>query len=362
ASAEFWLNAYRGLLPRVQNGEIRLIFVPLVGQGDIPGGRLAARAAICAGDQGRFWQYADRAFAQIIAAGADAFTGDFLDRAARDTGLDLRGYQECTTLSDGPDAILRDAELAVSRDSFFSRTPFVKLNESPTLTDLESLNFAIDVQLTEANEDVIAAQSTPTPDPEATEEAEPLVVDAVTGQQIAPPITLTLPDGWQTGLDVLVLQDIDAIRNIPFAVYTGAVSGGTGTIVLLWGFPNLLPASAVTLSGEIRPEMLDLYLDGTRLLRVAVVEQGCNIGTDIRRSYSIGGLEAIGTGFAAVDCPQLTDTRGWFAGLRQYELNFVFYAFVEPIAAFDAAQADLQAILDTAQFALPPTPAPTPAP
>ena len=35
ASAEFWLNAYRGLLPRVQNGEIRLIFVPLVGQGII---------------------------------------------------------------------------------------------------------------------------------------------------------------------------------------------------------------------------------------------------------------------------------------------------------------------------------------
>lgn len=362
ASAEFWVASYRELLPRVQTGEIRLIFVPIVTNGPIPGGRLAARAAMCAGEQGRFWPFADRAFDQVIAAGAEAFTGDFLSRAARDSGLDLARYQNCTTLTEGPDGILRDAETVAARDPFYSRVPYVKLNESPSLTDIDSLNFAIDVQLEQANTALAASLTTPTPNPEATPEATPLVLEPVTGQRVPPPLSLTLPEGWQGGIDVLVLQDIDAIRNIPFAVYTGPVANGTGTIVLLWGFPNLLPAPRGLEANAIPPELLDLYLDGTRLLRVAVMEQGCNIGTDIRRSYSVGGLEAIGTTFASVGCPQLPDTRGWFAGLRQYNLNFVFFAFVEPIASFDAAAAELQAILDTAQFALPPTPSPTSAP
>ncbi|MEO8395709.1 MAG: hypothetical protein ABI700_22130, partial [Chloroflexota bacterium] len=67
-----------------------------------------------------------------------------------------------------------------------------------------------------------------------------------------------------------------------------------------------------------------------------------------------GGLQAIGTQFAAVKCPQLPDTRGWFAGLRQFEINFVFYVYTDPIAAMDgSAPNELQAILDTVQFVMP---------
>jgi len=89
---------------------------------------------------------------------------------------------------------------------------------------------------------------------------------------------------------------------------------------------------------------------------LAVIETGCNIGTDERREYSIGGLAAAGTQFAAVDCPALPDTRGWFAGLQQGGINYLFYAFTEPIDALDAAAPELQAVLDTVRFL---TPAPT---
>jgi hypothetical protein len=357
ASAAFWRESARPLAVRVRSGEIRMIFVPITGRGSLPGGRLATRAALCAGAQGRFWEYADRLLDDVAARGEQALAVSTLDGLARASGVDFDEYQRCLTTNDGVDGVLRDAELAAARDTFFTRTPHVRLNESPTLTDYASLSFAIDVQLREADAALRALAATPTPDPEATDEPEALPLGAVTGQQIAPPLVLALPSGWAQGHDVLVLQDIDAIRNIPFAVYQGPVPGGVGTIVLLWGFPNLLPTSAAGAGGAIAPELIDLYLDGTRLLRVAVLETGCNIGTDIRRRYSIGGLEAVGTGFAGVGCPGLPDTRGWFAGLRQYGLNFVFYAYAEPIEALPGAEATLQAILDSVQFSLP-TPQP----
>lgn len=354
ASAAFWQDSYRGLLPRVQSGEIRLVFVPLTGQGDIPGGRGAARAAICAGDQGAYFQYQDMLFGALIAQGMEVYTGELFLQTAESLGLNAGQWTNCIS-GDGPDFILSDGESALANDAFFNGTPYVKVNESPSLTDLESLNFAIDVQLEQANADLAADMTTPTPDPEATDEAEPLFLDPVTGQSVPPPLSITLPSGWVSGQDVLVLQDVDAIRNIPFSVYSGPVTGGVGTIILLWGFPNLAVVSP-TVNLEDVESVLDLYTDGTRLLRLAIVEVGCNVGTDLRRTYSIGGLQAVGTQFSAVECPELGDTRGWFAGLRQYDLNFMFYAFAEPIDAMDdGAEADLQAILDTIQFTLPET-------
>jgi hypothetical protein len=137
---------------------------------------------------------------------------------------------------------------------------------------------------------------------------------------------------------------------VPFAFYQGPVTGGVGTIVLLWGFPNLVRAN-VPPGSDVQP---DVWIDATRLLRLAIFEEGCNVGTDLRRNYSVGGMQAVGTQFAAVDCPELGDTRGWFAALRQFNVNFVFYIYTEPITAMDgAAQGELQAILDSVQFVLP---------
>lgn len=207
----------------------------------------------------------------------------------------------------------------------------------------------------------LAQPTTPTADPmtpevtaEATDDLLVITVEPLLGQRILPPLEIDLPRGWRVGHDTLLLEDVDALRNVPFSVYTGPVTGGTGTIVLLWAFPNIVAGNPLT-ADTVTP---DLYLDGTRLLRLAVLEESCNIGTDLRREYSIGGLAAIGTQFAAIDCAELPDTRGWFAGLQQFNLNFVFYVFTDPIEAIDTAEDELQEILDSVRFVLPPTPTP----
>ncbi|MBL8120383.1 MAG: hypothetical protein JNJ78_22825 [Anaerolineae bacterium] len=189
----------------------------------------------------------------------------------------------------------------------------------------------------------------------------PLVITLppTTGDKIPPPIEIELPESWLMGYDAQVLPDVepDTVRVIPVAVYTGPITGGTGTIVLYWGFPNLVTPSnevmaqsamGMTPNATVEP---DLWSDGVRLLRSAVIEPDCNIGVDVRRSYRIGLLSAVGTQWSAVSCASgLPDTRGWFAGVKEQGINFVFYVFSDPITAMDTGSGELQAILDTVRF------------
>ncbi len=349
-SAAFWAENGTRLIERAQAGEIRIVFVPLAGRGSLPGGRAAARAAICVADQGAFWRYHDLLFAWQAEFGAQAYQDQRLLDGALALGIERGRFTSCVS-STGPDTILESATGSASSSSV-SALPHVMINSAPTLTDAASLEFVIDLEVQRASEQMDLQL---TPQPETTDEAGDVITYApLSGESVPPPIEITLPDGWAFAYDALVLQDIDALRPVPFALYQGPVTGGTGTIVLLWGFPNLVIANPFA-GGGIQP---DVWADGTRLLRLAIVEQGCNVGTDLRRIYRVGTVEAVGTQFAAVDCPELADTRGWFAGVRQFNANYIFYAFAEPIGAMNTAEAELQAILNTVVFLPPPTPAP----
>ncbi|MBN2470399.1 MAG: hypothetical protein JXN59_06725, partial [Anaerolineae bacterium] len=119
-----------------------------------------------------------------------------------------------------------------------------------------------------------------------------------------------------------------------------ALPGTTGSIVVLWNFPSL--------SASATP---DLWADGLRFLRGALLDTSCNVGTDLTRSFSVGPVEsAVGTYFQAIGCQGETDTAGWFAGLREQGGNYVFYAYVEPLEQFNAAIPALQGILDSVTF------------
>jgi protein-disulfide isomerase len=358
ASGQFFRDSFGALLTRIRAGEVELTFVPVSGRGTLPGGRGAARAALCVLEQAVFWRFFDTLFTWQGQYGEAAFEGSRLLDGADGLGLDRRQWDACM-ISETPDALVSAGDRSAAAQPNFTNPPFVLINGVPSLTDADSLNASIDMEarrIDAAVQATLAANPEATPvslDPEATDEPLVVTLEPLMGEQITPPLTLDLPEGWRAGYDTLVLQDIDAIRNIPFAVYSGPVEGGTGTIVLLWGFPNLVAGNPF----EQTQVEVDLWSDGLRLLRLAIVEESCNIGTDLRRQYAVGGLTATGTQFSAVDCPELADTRGWFAGLRQLNINFVFYAFTEPISAMETGRDQLQAILDTVQFTALETPA-----
>ncbi|MDX1993913.1 MAG: hypothetical protein SF029_16115 [bacterium] len=172
-----------------------------------------------------------------------------------------------------------------------------------------------------------------------------VTVEPITGQRVPPPLDITLPEGWARGYETVLLQDLDGIRTYPVAVYTGPVTGGTGTIYLVWGFANLTAAGPTASAG-----LINLWSDGLRLWRLLITETGCNVGTDLQREYTVGGRTAVGTQVSAVDCPELPNVAGWFAGLQVDGLNFVFYATSDPQAMLGPAAAEMQGILDSVAF------------
>ncbi|MEZ4671871.1 MAG: hypothetical protein R3E39_28540 [Anaerolineae bacterium] len=210
----------------------------------------------------------------------------------------------------------------------------------------------------------VADIASPTPPPDFTLTPEPTIpvtqLPPVTGDKIPPPFDITLPDGWKFDYNAQILPDVEQgnLIAIPVAAYGGPITGGTGTIVVYWGFPNLvtptqedLAQAALGVTPQATPEP-DLWSDGVRLLRSGIVESDCNIGVDVRRSFRVGLLSAVGTQWSAVGCTEsgLPDTRGWFAGVREKGINFVFYVFGDPITVMDTSSGELQAILDSVRF------------
>jgi hypothetical protein len=190
-----------------------------------------------------------------------------------------------------------------------------------------------------------AEESLPPPDGSAT----PIFVNPLLGLPIAPPIEIDLPDGWLYGYDTILYNEVDGtVDSVPFALYTGDVSGGQGTIVMVWGYDS------VTTGIEFDPNfgVVNPWLDGLRILRAIIFDPRCNIGTAPRRDYSVGELPASGTTFNVVGCPaNQPDTRGWFAALNVDSINFAFYIYIDPLPpAGSPAEAELQRILDTVKF------------
>jgi protein-disulfide isomerase len=360
---EACLNLYNQAMPmltqRARNSEALITFVPL-SAGEIPNGDVAARGALCAGEQNRFWDYHDLLYTWAAAYGAEAFTAERLTSGVTELGLDLSAWQTCM-LSTFPQRTLEVAINSSQAQASFAGVPSVFVNSVIVPSDATTIEAAILVEVARADAEFRQAlEATNTPSPDSTFDplaTEPIVITLppTQNQAIPPPLTINLPTGWNTVHDTLVLGDVDATRSVPFSAYYGPVTGGTGSIILLWGFPNLVSGNTLA-AATIQP---DLFTDGLRLLRLAVMQQGCNIGTDLRRAYSIGGLSAVGTQFSAVSCPdELPDTRGWFAGLQQNGINFIFYTYIDPIEAMDAARVELQTILDSVRFTLSSTPTP----
>lgn len=240
-------------------------------------------------------------------------------------------------------------------------TPSFTLVPSLTASSEAAIQQAVNATLTGVAQ---LATASATPPPDFTLTPIPTLpvtqLPPTTGDKIPPPFDIMLPEGWQFGYDAQILPDTEqgSLIAIPVAAYTGPITGGIGTIIVYWGFPNLVAPSAEDLAQAALGQTPnanaepDLWSDGVRLLRSGIVETDCNIGVDVRRSFRIGLLPAVGTQWSAVACNEsgLPDTRGWFAGVQDSGINFVFYVFGDPITVMDTSSGELQAILDTVRF------------
>lgn len=196
---DFHENVTSDIVDRVRNGEVQFTYVPIYGTGSLQNGLGAAKAAICAGEQGLFWQTHDALFNWQGLYANTAFSQNRLNTGMTNLGVDKTQWDACMA---GDQAVsVADAAVKAGQAQNIPGTPSVFVNGSIVQTpDLASVNAAIDAALAAAGlQPVTPAEATPeataAPAAEATTEATAAVVEAtveVTTEAAAPAAEATV--------------------------------------------------------------------------------------------------------------------------------------------------------------------------
>jgi len=93
--AEFHEGTWPQVLERIRNGEVQFTYVPVYGTGGIQNGQGAAKSAICAGEQGQFWQMHDALFSWQTTYANTAFSQNRFVGGVNALGLDKGKWDQC---------------------------------------------------------------------------------------------------------------------------------------------------------------------------------------------------------------------------------------------------------------------------
>ncbi|MCE2490805.1 MAG: thioredoxin domain-containing protein [Anaerolineae bacterium] len=144
-------NFYRTITPslinRVKAGDISFVYVPIFGTGGIPNGEGANRAALCAGEQDRFWEYHSALFEWQLTFANQAYASNRLASGVDNLGIDRAAWDNCMA-SGRPDEIITAANTLVSRTEGFRGTPSVLVDGVMVNATLPEIEAAIATALT----------------------------------------------------------------------------------------------------------------------------------------------------------------------------------------------------------------------
>ncbi len=110
----------------IEPGRVKFEFYDFPLEGTHPNAFLAARAARCAGDQDRYWDYHDRLFQNQIAWSVEADPAGVLTGYADDLGLDRGEFRSCLRSDRHADVVVANQMLGIQLGA--QSTPTVMLN------------------------------------------------------------------------------------------------------------------------------------------------------------------------------------------------------------------------------------------
>lgn len=176
--ADFHENVTPTLIERARAGEIQFTYVPMYGTGGITNGQGAALAAICAGEQGKFWELHDALFNWQKLYANTAFSANRLNTGISNLGLDSGAWNACIVGESARQVVT--AAVRAAQLQGIPGTPAVYVNGTIVASpDLNAVQSAIDQALAAAGRPPAqivapteaAAESTSEPAAEATSEA-----------------------------------------------------------------------------------------------------------------------------------------------------------------------------------------------
>jgi protein-disulfide isomerase len=134
---EFHQSSFDELLERVRQGQIRFVYVPR-DLGSVANAEGANRGAMCALEQGKFWEMHDILFFWHDRFVNGAFQGNRISSGAEALGLDMTAFNSCFNSDRTTDL------LNLARTEEISGTPTFKVNGTEVEASIEAITAAID--------------------------------------------------------------------------------------------------------------------------------------------------------------------------------------------------------------------------
>jgi protein-disulfide isomerase len=180
-SLAFYKEVYPALLERVKKDEIALSFAPIkTASGGNPDG--AARTALCAGEQGKFWEMHDTLFYWAELYGNSAFATNRIRAGLQNLDINGDTFNACF----GSGKIL---DLLSKAQQGIGSTPTVKVNGAIINATLDEINTAID-----GFAPFTRPENTPEATPEMTPESTPEATAESTDLGTAPVLSENTPE------------------------------------------------------------------------------------------------------------------------------------------------------------------------
>jgi len=185
-------EATDALIERVKSGSVQIIYVPLT-TGSITNASGAARAVICATEQGKFWELQDVLFSWQAIYGNQAFTNNRIVAALEALGINVDEHTACLN-SDRPREVLYSAEQDASGLLNYIGTPTIAINgvvpvdeDGQVINDSTAIIAAVDDAIAKMQGNSGSAAPTVEPtqasvggETSATETVEPTAMDTPT--------------------------------------------------------------------------------------------------------------------------------------------------------------------------------------
>lgn len=125
--------------------------------------REAAEAALCARDQGKFWEMHTALFHNQVGENDGAFSSERLEEIARSVNLDMAQFNQCMDENTYEDEVMQSAEEAVEQ-KIQSTPSFLVNGELVVGGDYARLREAIDEALANPSQDNATPEATQEPD------------------------------------------------------------------------------------------------------------------------------------------------------------------------------------------------------
>lgn len=145
--ARFGLEIKPLLQSYVEAGKVRFVYYDFPLVRSHKHAFLAARAARCAGDQGKFWAYHDHLFAQQPRWSAESSAAGEFIRYAADVGLDRQAFERCLNSERFADVVTANLRLGEQLGVMGTPTVYINGKLVRSLTGFGQLRDLIEAEL-----------------------------------------------------------------------------------------------------------------------------------------------------------------------------------------------------------------------